>query len=131
MIMHGYIQTIISVYISLLYFSIFVIENPVFANSPATSTPSIGLNVAILLWKTEHYRKARRLERSSRPPRLIDLAICHFRDFGNIYTIFSVITRNKTAIYPAKLNWGKMVRFQKCPNSSLAILLLKRVFCAI
>ena len=75
MIMNGYIQTIISVYISLLYFSIFVIEKPVFANSPATSIPSIGLNVAILLWKIEHYRKARCLERSSRPPRLIDLAI--------------------------------------------------------
>ena len=62
------------------------------------------------------------------PQFCIHVAFWHFGDNGNICTIISHITKNKNAIYPAKLIWGKMVFFQKCPNPGLPVLLLKRVF---
>jgi hypothetical protein len=48
-------------------------------------------------------------------PVLSCFAILHFRHFGNIYTIFNHITRNKKAIYPAnskRVKWSKKINVQ-------------------
>ena len=81
----------------------------------ATLRPIDGANVAILTTKTEHVSVGYCLILSDFTLILSYFAILHFRHFGNIYTIFNHITRNKKAIYPAnskRVKWSKKINVQ-------------------
>ena len=81
----------------------------------ATLRPIDGANVAILTMKPEQVSVGYSLLYPSFTPILYCFAILHFRHFGNIYTIFSLITRNKKAIYPAnskRVKWSKKINVQ-------------------